>query len=323
MRIMSSDTQSNGQRLCSYVLITPARNEEQYIRKTIEAVISQTLLPRRWIIVSDGSTDRTDAIVSEYLPGRPWMQLIRREKQSERNFASKAASVNAGLKALETVEYDVVGNLDADITFGSTYFESLMERFAADPELGVAGSAFVDDSMKYNYDFVGIEHVSGMCQLFRRKCFAQIGGYQHIPGGGVDLVAVTTARMKGWKTRTFTDLSCRHHRKMGTSLSGPIRLHYRYGAEDYYLGSHPLWEILRCVRHLSDRPLILSSLSLLAGYSVSYIRRIPRPVPEEFVRFRRREQMTRLKRIVLETLVPDAFRTKFLERDQRSQIANR
>ena len=129
---MSSDTQSNGQRLCSYVLITPARNEEQYIRKTIEAVISQTLLPRRWIIVSDGSTDRTDAIVSEYLPGRPWMQLIRREKQSERNFASKAASVNAGLKALETVEYDVVGNLDADITFGSTYFESLMERFAAD-----------------------------------------------------------------------------------------------------------------------------------------------------------------------------------------------
>lgn len=310
---MSSLEKPDNRPLCSYVLVSPVRNEEKYIEGAIESVISQTVLPRQWVIVTDGSTDRTDEIVKSYLAGHPWIRMIRKENNGERNFASKAGCVNSGYRILADVEFDVIGNLDADVTFGSDYMEFLMRQFAADPELGVAGTAFIDDSMQYNYEFVGIEHVSGMCQLFRRRCFEQIGGYQHIKGGGVDLVAVTTARMKGWKTRTFTEMSYRHHRKMGTALSGPVRLHYRYGIEDYYLGSHPLWQILRCTRHFTDRPLMIAGLSLLAGYSVSWIKRMPRPVPREFVAFRRREQMRRLKKIVLNMMLPRSIKSRTQE----------
>lgn len=307
---MTIPVQPSERRLCSYVLITPARNEEKYIESAIQAVISQSHRPVRWVIVSDNSIDRTDDIVRSYLPDHPWIQLVRNDGHRLRNFASKAGSVNRGYREVRQLEFDVIGNLDADITFESGYFEFLMNRFAEDPELGVAGTAFIDDSMKYNYEFVGLEHVAGLCQLFRRACFEEIGGYCYIPGGGVDLVAVTTARMKGWKTRTFPEISCRHHRKMGTSLSGPVRLRYRFGREDYYLGSHPMWQMLRCLRHIGDRPFLVAALSLFAGYAVSWVRRYPRPVSDDFVRFRRREQMRRLGRIVCNAVTPNFLKNR-------------
>jgi len=300
---MNSQVQPPGNIPCSYVLITPARNEEKYIERTIQSVVAQTHLPKKWVMVSDGSTDRTDEIIKSYLHNNPWIQFTRVEGHTVRNFASKAGTFNTGYHSIGDVEYDVVGNLDADVSFDRNYFEFLMRKFADDPELGVAGTAFIDESMTYNYGFVGLDHVSGICQLFRSECFAQIGGYRYIPGGGVDLVAVTTARMKGWKTRTFTEISCRHHRKMGTSISGPIHLRYRYGAEDYYLGSHPLWEVLRCVRHFVDRPYMIGGLAIFAGYLTSFIKQYPRPVSNDFIRFRRREQMRRLGNIVYKTLV--------------------
>jgi glycosyltransferase involved in cell wall biosynthesis len=282
----------------SYVIVTAARNEGKYIERTIQSVISQTKLPRKWIIVSDGSTDRTDAIVSQYLPNAPWIALLRKPGDAMRNFASKAFCFNEGVKALGEIDYDVIVNLDADVSFDKNYFGYLMEKFAQDPALGVAGTAFRDKSIQYNYDFVGLDHVVGICQLFRRECFQQIGGYQPIKGGGVDLVAVLTARMNGWKTRTFAEINCDHNRSMGTSLSGPIRLRYRYGAEDYYLGSHPIWELLRSLRHIQDRPYVIGGMAILAGYLHAWIVRHPKPVSDQFVSFRRKEQMDRLKRIL-------------------------
>jgi len=190
-----------------YVLITAARNEEAYIEKTIQSVVSQTILPKRWVIVSDGSTDRTDEIVSQYLAGNPWIELLRRmPEHRDRHFAAKVHCFNAGYARVKDVKYDVIGNLDADISFEEDYFEFLLNKFAENPRLGVAGTPFVEDSGQvYNYKFTNIEHVSGACQLFRHECFEAIGGYIPIKGGGIDWVAVTTARMKGWKTKTFTE----------------------------------------------------------------------------------------------------------------------
>lgn len=267
-------------------------------------MIAQTRLPKRWIVVSDGSTDNTDALVRKRLPAHPWMRLIRIDSEATRNFASKARSFNAGYQSLEDFDYDIVGNLDADVSFEPDYFERLIGRFDEDPDLGVAGTSFKDDSLVYNYSFVGLDHVSGICQLFRRECMKELGGYRHIKGGGVDLVAVTTARMNGWKTRTFPEIECRHHRDMGTGMSGPVRLRFRGGAEDYYLGSHPVWELLRCMRHFASRPYVIGALSIYAGYLGAYLRRHPRPVAPEFVQFRRREQMRRLKGIMSNFLVP-------------------
>ena len=194
----------------SYVLITPARNEADLIGGTIRAVIGQTVLPRRWVIVSDGSTDKTDEIVSKYAAENPWIELLRLPERPDRQFAAKARAFNAGYERLSGLEFDVVGNLDADITFDPSYMAFLLDRFRENPQLGVAGTPFVegDDHSRHSYAhrFAQLEHVSGACQMFRRACFEAVGGYVPVRGGAVDWIAVTTARMKGWETRTFVDM---------------------------------------------------------------------------------------------------------------------
>jgi hypothetical protein len=126
----------------------------------------------------------------------------------------------------------VIGNLDADISFEKDYLEFLLEKFAGDARLGVAGTPFVEHGVSYDYRFTSVEHVSGACQLFRRQCFEEIGGYVPVAGGGVDWIAVTTARMKGWRTRTFLEKACQHHRPMGTATAGSFTALYRLGRKD-------------------------------------------------------------------------------------------
>ena len=156
----------------------------------------------------------------------------------------------------------------------------------------------------YDYRFVSIEHVSGACQLFRRKCFEEIGGYVPIQSGGVDHVAVVTARMKGWKTRTFTEMVCHHHRPIGSAQHGALKAKWRDGQLDYALGGHPIWELFRSLYQMTRRPHVLGGLVLQAGYVSAAVRRIRRPVSREFVQFRRREQMGRLRSFLMGWSLP-------------------
>ncbi len=279
----------------SYVVITPARNEERFIEGAIESMIAQTVLPRRWVVVSDGSTDRTDEIVRRYLPAYPWIELVRRPESQQRHFGAKVRCFNSGYEKVLTYDYDIIGNLDADITFEKDYFEFLLEKFAADPRLGVAGTPFIEGDVRYDYRFASTDHVSGACQLFRRECFEEIGGYVPVPGGGIDWIAVTTARMKGWRTRTFLDRVCHHHRPMGTASSGRLRAFYRLGRQDYCLGGHPLWQMCRAGFQMTRRPYVLGGLLVLGGYLGGLIGRAERPVSAELMRFHRGEQMQRLR----------------------------
>ena len=282
-----------------YVLITPARNEEEHIGRAIESVQSQTVLPAKWVIVSDGSTDRTDEIVKKHLPDNAWIELIRMPDHDDRQFAAKVHCFNAGYAKVKGVSYDIIGNMDADISFEKDYFEFLVARFADDTKLGVAGTPFVEDGKHYDYRFTNIEHVSGACQLFRRECFDEIGGYVPIRGGGIDWVAVTTARMKGWKTRTFTERTCLHHRKMGTGNTSAIMTWFRQGKKDYFLGNHPTWEIFRSLYQMSKKPCLIGGLLLLLGYACAGAARQERPISGELMAFNRAEQMKRLKEIFL------------------------
>ena len=286
----------------SYILVTPARNEEAYIEKTIQSVISQTILPKKWVIVSDGSTDRTDEIVKEYAAKYSWIELIRLPEHNDRQFAAKVQAFNAGYDKIKNIKYDIIGNLDADISFEEDYFEFLLGKFAEIPELGVSGTPFVEDSSHYDYKFTNIEHVSGACQLFRRKCFEAIGRYIPIKGGGIDWTAVTTARMKGWKTRTFTEKVCFHHKKMGTGNTSALMTWFRHGQKDYFLGGHPLWQLFRTVYQMSKKPYVIGGLLLFFGYNWACISRVERPISQELMEFHRREQMQRLKNIFRKAL---------------------
>ena len=202
-----------------YVLITPAHNEEAFIEKTLASMVAQTRLPERWVIVDDGSTDRTAQIVEGYSSRYQWIELSRTPQRSDRSFAGKVHAFNAGLERARSLEFDVIGNLDADLSFDPEYLEFLIGKFAEDPRLGVAGTPFTEDD---GYDtardsFEGENHVAGGCQLFRRRCFEDIGGYIPNPAGGIDWVAVTTARMKGWRTRSFPEKRFHHYRPLGTA----------------------------------------------------------------------------------------------------------
>jgi len=279
------------------VLITPARNEAAYIEGTIRSVVAQTVGPAKWVIVSDGSTDGTDEIVKRFLPGNAWIELVRLPERRDRHFAAKVGCFNAGYERVRGSVYEVIGNLDADITFERGYLEFLIRKFAEDARLGVAGTPFVEDTESYDYRFTSIEHVSGACQLFRRDCFEEIGRYKPIKGGGIDWVAVTTARMKGWKTRTFTEMVCHHHRPMGTASSGKLTAWYKLGRQDYYLGGHPLWEVFRSCLQMKNKPYVLGGMFLFLGFAGAFITRAERKIGADIIAFHRREQMQRLRRV--------------------------
>lgn len=283
----------------SLVLITPARNEAAFIEETIKSVCTQTMLPIRWVIVNDGSTDGTKDIVERYSQGHSWIETVHLPEGRQRSFAGKVEAFNAGYQCVKDLSFDIIGNLDADITFDREYFAFLLSKFAEDEALGVAGTPFVDDGEQYDYRYTNIEHVSGACQLFRRECFEEIGGYVPIKGGGIDWTAVTTARMNGWRTRTFTDKVCVHHRKMGTGQTCAIVTGFKHGQKDYYLGGHPLWQLFRSLYQVTRKPYIVGGVSLLAGYIWAYVRRVETPISDELIRFHRKEQMLRLKTIVL------------------------
>ncbi len=150
----------------------------------------------------------------------------------------------------------------------------------------------------YDYRFTSPEDVAGACQLFRRECFESIGGYKPIKGGGIDLLAVLTARMLGWQTRSYADKLLCHHRVSGTAVATRYMVHFNDGKKDYMFGGHPLWEIFRAAYRLQRKPLIAGAGFLLAGYFWSLLTRVERPVTLELIRFRRREQMIRLRRLL-------------------------
>ena len=288
---------------CRYVLITPARNEAAFIELTIQSVVKQTARPLRWVIVSDGSTDGTDDIVRKYTTSHDWIELLRMPERKERHFGGKVLCFNAGYSSLVTLHpslrFDIIGNLDADMSFEGDVFSFLMNKFAENPKLGVAGVPFNEGIGTYDFRFSSVEHVSGACQLFRRECFEAIGGYIPLKVGGIDVVAVLSARMKGWQTRTFPEKVCIHHRTMGTAQHGGTKTSFKLGEKDYTLGRHPLWQVFRGFYQMTRPPLIVGGVLLLAGYFWAMIKRKERPLPRELIRFQRHEQMQRLKEFLV------------------------
>jgi glycosyltransferase involved in cell wall biosynthesis len=280
-----------------YVLITPAHNEERFITKTLESMVAQTLLPERWIIVNDGSTDKTADIAADFARRFPWIELVHRSPRLDRHFGAKVHAFNAGLERVGSLDFDVIGNLDADISFDPDYLEFLIRKFAEDPRLGVAGTPFTEgegyDSARDSFE--GENHVAGGCQLFRRRCFEDVGGYTPNPAGGIDWIAVTTARMKGWRTRSFPQKRFHHYRPLGTAGKSGMAASFSYGEKDYYLGGSPLWQLFRVAYRTTKRP--LDGLALLVGYCWAAIRRAKRAVTRDLMHFHRREQMNKLKLI--------------------------
>ena len=277
----------------SYVLITPVRDEVRFIELTIKSVVAQTVRPLKWVIVSDGSTDGTDKIVSKYASENPWIKLVRMPERRERHFAGKVYAFEAGYANVRGMKYDAIGSLDGDVSFDKDFFLFLLKKLAEDRSLGLVGAAYIERSRKaYDYMFSSVDDVPGVCQLFRRECFEEIGGYTPLKGGGIDYVALIAARMKGWKTRAFTENVCIHH---GTAQRSGFSARFKLGMKDYALGNGPLWELLRTLYQTTRRPIVFRGILLAAGYFWALASRRERPISHEMVAFIRQDQARRLR----------------------------
>jgi poly-beta-1,6-N-acetyl-D-glucosamine synthase len=283
-----SDTAKNGR---AYVLATAAYNEEANIEKTIQSMLAQNELPQRWVIVSDGSVDKTDEIVQRYAAQHEFIRFLRVTRPPGRSFRTKIMALQAGIELLADVSYQYIGNLDADISIGPTYFADLIDKFEKNLTLGIAGG-FVHEGKEGEFRTRSsnrVYSVAHAAQLVRRECYEAIRGYAVLEYGGEDWHAQTSARMLGWSAEAFPELPISHHRPTGTG-DILIRHKFRQGRMDYSLGSEPIFETFKCLQRLGEKPLILGSLARLTGFFWSLMIREPRPVSAEFMAFLRAEQ---------------------------------
>ncbi len=281
-----------------YVLITAAHNEEDFIEKTILSVIAQTHRPLKWIVVNDGSNDKTRERVESKVQGYDFITLVNLERAGGRNFGRKILAFNRGLEEVQYLDYAFVGNLDADISVAPDYFGNILDEFAADRRLGLAGGIVYTKSGAtfVTYDQT-LDSIGGAVQVFRRQCMEDVGGYPVFEQGGEDAAVEITARMKGWKVRKFPENRAYEQRRTGTANTGILRSKVREGSRFYSLGYGFLFYALRCLYRLPERPLVLGSTAALFGYLKSMFQGLPVNLSGEVVSYLRAEQRKKLRQM--------------------------
>ena len=251
----------------TYVLVTPVRNEERTIEVTIKSVLAQTVLPREWVIVSDESTDQTDAIISRYAEEFAWLRLVQLKDRPSRNFASVVFATESGIKSLLTKNYTFLGLLDADVRLPHDYYAQILARFAKEPRLGLAGGLVLDwVGGKRIRNRQNMQEIAGAVQFFRRDCFEALGGLIALPEGGWDAITCVRARMSGFSTASFPDLIVDHLKPRNAAEGNLFRRYWQMGVRDYALASHPLFEVVKCSVRCLDFPPVIGSISRLMGY---------------------------------------------------------
>jgi biofilm PGA synthesis N-glycosyltransferase PgaC len=281
----------------AYVIITPAHNEQAFIDKTIQSMIEQTVLPMRWVVVNDASTDRTADIVTHYASLHNFIRLVNVDRTAGRNFGNKVAAFNRGLAELKDLNYAYIGNIDADISFHPDYFENVLRALESDITLGIAGGMVASCiSRKFVSQEVALDSVAGAVQLFRRTCFEQIGGYTPMMFGGIDSAAEITARMMNWRVRTFPKLRVLEHRRTGTATTGPLLARFKEGRRFHSLGYGIIFFCVRCAYRATEPPRLLGSAVALLGFLERWIKRAPLALAPDVVRYLRAEQREKLLR---------------------------
>jgi hypothetical protein len=278
----------------SYVLVTPVKDEVVTMARTIEAVTRQTLQPREWVIVSDGSTDGTNELVEKAASTYGWIRLLSLPGRPERSFAAVVHNTELGVNSLKCRDYQYLGLLDADLDFQSDYFATLIGRFEANPRLGLAGGVVIDRGTPRDRLPRNRFDVPGAVQLFRRDCFERLEGLVAIPEGGWDCITCAVARMRGFDTQLFTDLIVDHLKPRNVSQGSPLRRSWQLGERDYAIGYDPLFELVKCVGRATESPLLVATLARWLGFCAAVVRQRPRVVPRQVVAFVQQEQRRRL-----------------------------
>jgi biofilm PGA synthesis N-glycosyltransferase PgaC len=278
----------------SYAIVSPARDEAEYIKSTIESVVTQSIRPAKWVIIDDGSTDATGAIIDRYAAQYPWISPVHQANRGHRD-ADRGAigAFLTGYQALKTTDWEFLVNLDADLWLEPDYFERCFEEFRKDPRLGIGGGTL------YHHDRVGREviehgpslHVRGATKIYRRDCWNAIGGLGDEPGW--DTLDEVKANLAGWRTRSFREIGALHQRPTGAA-GGSWRDSVKNGRSDYYLGYHPLFALVKCLIRVFGAPYVVDGAGHFYGFMSGYINRRPQVDNKNLMRYLRNQQLRRL-----------------------------
>jgi len=289
---MTASTDGNHET-APYVVITPVRNEERYVEETIRSMVNQTISPAEWILVDDGSVDRTPEILEKHSGDVPWLSVVTRP---DRGFRSSGGGVvdafSSGYEQLRSGDWGFIVKLDADLAFEPDYFEQCLQRFTEEPQLGIAGGTIES----VGKDGIRRErhpefHVRGATKIYRRAAWEEIGGLINAPGwDGIDEIQ---ANKLGWRTRTFPDLTLTQLKPTG-SAEGQWRDWLKGGEGCYQIGYHPLFLLARSVAQARRRPYLVASAGLLAGYLRAWLRHLPRAADADTVAYVREQQLAKL-----------------------------
>jgi len=276
-----------------YLVITPVRNEEAYLKSTIESMLAQTVCPREWIIVNDGSTDRTGQIIDDYAGRFPWIRAVHRKDRGFRKAGGGVVEAfNDGLQAATCEDWEFIVKFDGDLTFEPGYFEKCLEHFRMDSRLGVGGGniCHLIDGVK-KVESCPAFHVRGATKIYRKECWDMIGGFWPAPGW--DTMDEVKASMLGWRSKSFPELHLLHHRLTGTA-EGLWDGLVKNGRANYICGYHPLFMISKCLGRLIRKPYLVGSIALFYGFVSGYLKRIPRVDDAQTIQYLRDQQMKRL-----------------------------
>ena len=276
-----------------YVIVTPVRDEEKYIEHTLHSVIAQTIRPTEWVIVNDGSTDRTGEILDRYVAVHPWIKVVTRK---DRGFRKAGGGVIEafydGYGEIITPGWEFVVKLDGDLSFDSGYFKECFLRFSWNPHLGIGGGSIynLEDGVPVLEPCPEF-HVRGATKIYRRECWEQIGGLKVLTGW--DTIDELKANMVGWNTKTFSDLRLIQHKTTG-SADGDWKNYVKNGLANYITGYHPAFMMLKCIKRLAEKPYILVSAGLFWGFLKGYLQNLPKVDDKELIRYVRKQQWNRL-----------------------------
>jgi glycosyltransferase involved in cell wall biosynthesis len=281
--------------MVKYLIITPVRDEARHIEKTIASVTEQTVRPRQWIIVDDGSTDGTSEVLDRAAQVMPWITVVHRANRGHRlPGGGVMEAFYAGYDVASIDDWEFVVKLDGDLSFAPSYFETCFAKFHEDSKLGIGGGTVCqleEDNLVVDARGDPAFHVRGATKIYRRECWLQVAPL--VRGPGWDTIDEVKANRHGWTTRTFSDLTLIQHKPTG-GADGSWRDAYKNGRANYMTGYHPAFMVAKCVKRLSARPLVIQSLALLLGYCSGYVKRLPQGVDQDTREYLRQQQLNRL-----------------------------
>jgi glycosyltransferase involved in cell wall biosynthesis len=276
-----------------YVVVTPVRDEEVYLRCTIESIIAQTVPPEEFIVVNDGSKDKTAEIIDEYANEFPWIRGVHRQ---DRGFRKTGGGIieafYAGFNVLQCTDWEFMAKLDGDLSFDKSYFEKCFDHFQQDQRLGIGGGTlyYFKNGQRVLEECPRF-HVRGGLKIYRRACWDVLGGLW--VGPSTDTVDEVKAQMLGWDTKSFTELLVRHHRPTGTAY-GTWGNMVKNGCGDYVCGYHPLFEVAKCLYRLPRKPYVIGSVAHIYGFVKGYVTHVPQVDDKDLISYLRHQQLQRL-----------------------------